>query len=125
MGKRGLEDRSEIALPPPPYLISGPGRRRLLSPGSRITTCVFEGGASAGLQAGGQGHHSAPPGPPAFASPIPRVGGGENPPAITLHRAGYTVTPGGSWAPLQGDPRGPLWALVPASHRASEHGGGV
>ncbi|XP_057400170.1 uncharacterized protein LOC130707700 isoform X1 [Balaenoptera acutorostrata] len=72
----------------------GLGRRPLLSPGSRITTCVFEGGASAGLQAGGQGPDSAPPGRPAFASPVPSVGGGENPPALTLHRAGYTATPG-------------------------------
>ncbi|XP_057400171.1 uncharacterized protein LOC130707700 isoform X2 [Balaenoptera acutorostrata] len=77
-----------------PQLSSGLGRRPLLSPGSRITTCVFEGGASAGLQAGGQGPDSAPPGRPAFASPVPSVGGGENPPALTLHRAGYTATPG-------------------------------
>ena len=81
----------------------------LLSPVSWLTTRVFAGVLLLAWRPGDRAvpllHLGLLPG---FPSPLRSVGG-ENPLAIIVQPAGYTATPGGSWAPLQGDPRGLLW----------------
>lgn len=56
-----------------------------------------------------------------LCSSVLSISAREKPPAIILHPAGDTATPGGPWAPSQGDLRGPAVgrALVLAPRRAS------
>lgn len=71
--------------------------------------CLIKG-ISVGLEAGGRGHRSAPPGVlPLLSSPQGQCQRKSS--AITLYPTDNMATPGGSRVPSQGDPRNPCECL--------------
>ena len=92
-----------------------PGMRPLLSPISWSTTCVFVGVLLLALRPGDRAAPLLHPGLLPWLPQSPRVGGWRKSSRHHRRPAGYTATPGGYWAPLQGAFYGVLGSSMTAA----------